>query len=69
MHQTRVLLYAGDVLNGIFRWASIKGSRKNKFAELVVESPDRQGAKMIGIAFLFHHFRNAAGRDESATKM
>jgi hypothetical protein len=45
-----------------------KGSRKNKFAILGVEAPSRQGAKTPEYLDI-PSFRNAAGRDASASKM
>jgi len=43
-----------------------KGSRKNKFAILGVEAPGRQGAETQEYQDI-PSFRNAAGRDESAS--
>jgi len=45
-----------------------EGSRKNKLVILVVEAPGRQGAKTQEYQDILS-FRNAAGRDASASKM
>jgi hypothetical protein len=47
---------------------TLKGSRKNKFAILVVAAPAWQGAKTQEYLDI-PSFRNAARRDASASKM
>jgi hypothetical protein len=51
-----------------FKTLAGKGSRKNKFAILADEAPGRQDAKKQEYLDM-PSFRNAAGRDGSASKM